>query len=164
MPRFIFRYSRLRESFEKICYIHCKLNSQFDRGVKSTCRAAFHKILKIRFHHSMIVPNITSMRLIINALLSTRGREPARLNFPHVQRGADFALVFIGVTRNHAALRAYRRRVELCIRPQLHAATNRGRHAWRADRHNLRGRTRTHLIPIAPVRSEWPTDIRPRPA
>lgn len=52
--------------------------------------------------------------------------------------------------------------VELCIRPQLHPATNRGRHAWRADRHNLRGRTRTHLILIAPVRSEWPTDIRPR--
>jgi len=44
------------------------------------------------------------------------------------------------------------------VRP--HRATNRGCHAWRADRHNLRARTRTHLIPIAPVRSEQ-ADIRP---
>lgn len=31
-------------------------------------------------------------------------------------------------------------RVELCIRPQLHPATNRRCHAWRTDRHNLRAR------------------------
>jgi len=46
-------------------------------------------------------------------------------------------------------------------RVRTHRATNRGCHAWRTDRHNLRARTRMHLIPIAPVRSERPADIRP---